>query len=352
MKIEPDFERLRKALLCQEPDRVPTLELQIDPPVPETFLGRPSTGIRDEIEFWEKGGYDCFVLNPPNVLSELLQSLTWATSETDSSYHRTAERKWSFEHESLIAGREDLEMLPSPEPRPKDYEPVKQALRLLPDGMGLIVQLGGFFEYPWQFMGFELFSMSLADDPDLVSDLCDWVKSALMNHFNALMDFEGVSGIWLCDDIAYTEGLMVSPTFLRRHVFPNHKKIAQVGRSRGMPVIYHSDGDLTEVMDDLLDNGIHALHPIEPKALDIYDMKRRYAGRLALVGNIDLGSTLVRGTPEEVRQDVRKHIAALAPGGGYVVSSSNTIPNYVPFENYRAMVEAVLEWGRYPIQPA
>ena len=114
--------------------------------------------------------------------------------------------------------------------------------------------------------------------------------------------------------------------------------------------MYHSDGDLTAVMDDLLDVGINALHPIEPKAMDIYEMKKKYAGRLALVGNIDLGSTLVTGTPDEVRQDVRRHIKELAPGGGYCVSSSNTIPNYVPLENYRAMLEATFEYGRYPIK--
>jgi len=104
------------------------------------------------------------------------------------------------------------------------------------------------------------------------------------------------------------------------------------------------------VLDDIIDNGVLALHPIEPKAMDIYELKRQYYGRLAVVGNLDLGSTLTRGTPEEVRDDVRKHIARLAPGGGYAVGSSNTIPNYVPIENYKAMVEAVFEFGGYPIR--
>ena len=346
--MQPDFERLRKALLCEEPDRVPIAELEIDPSVMEAFLGRPIRGITDGIDFWQQAGYDYYILNLKYVVADLFDDLP--TSETVSCYgDRPVERRWTWEHEGSITRWQDLEKLPSTEPRPADYEPINEVLRALPEGMGFIVHLGGFFEYIWQLMGFERFSMALVDEPELVSTLWHWLDESLMKHFSAVMDFEGIDGIWLCDDIAYTEGLIVSPSILRQHVFPCHKEIGKACRSRGIPLIYHSDGDLTQVMDDLLDNGITALHPIEPKGMDIYELKRRYGGRLALVGNMDLGSTLTRGTPEEVRQDVRTHINALAPGGGYVLGSSNSIPNYVPIENYRAMIEAAAEWGRYPI---
>ena len=78
-------------------------------------------------------------------------------------------------------------------------------------------------------------------------------------------------------------------------------------------------------------------------------MKRKVGDRLCLIGNIDLSSTLTRGTPAEVEAEVRQRITEIAPGGGYCVGSSNTVTNYVPLENYRAMIEAAFKYGHYPI---
>ena len=102
-------------------------------------------------------------------------------------------------------------------------------------------------------------------------------------------------------------------------------------------------------MDDIIDCGFDGLNPIEPKAMDINEVKRQYGDRITIIGNIDLGYTLTRGTPEEVRDEVRQRIHDLAPGGGYAVASSNSVPEYVPLANFSAMRDATLEFGRYPI---
>jgi uroporphyrinogen decarboxylase len=102
-------------------------------------------------------------------------------------------------------------------------------------------------------------------------------------------------------------------------------------------------------MEDIIGCGFDALNPIEPKAMDINAIKREYGSRISIIGNIDLGYTLTRGTPQEVREEVRQRIQDLAPGGGYAVSSSNSIPEYVPLANFNAMREATFEYGRYPI---
>jgi uroporphyrinogen decarboxylase len=83
--------------------------------------------------------------------------------------------------------------------------------------------------------------------------------------------------------------------------------------------------------------------------MDINELKREYGARISLIGNIDLGYTLTLGTPEEVWEEVRQRIRDLAPGGGYAVASSNSVPEYVPFANFMAMREATFEYGRYPI---
>jgi uroporphyrinogen-III decarboxylase len=84
--------------------------------------------------------------------------------------------------------------------------------------------------------------------------------------------------------------------------------------------------------------------------MDINAVKREYGPKIAVIGNIDLAHTLTRGTPEEVRAEVRQRIHDLAPGGGYAVSSSNSVPEYVPYANFDAMRQATFDYGKYPIQ--
>jgi uroporphyrinogen decarboxylase len=117
-----------------------------------------------------------------------------------------------------------------------------------------------------------------------------------------------------------------------------------VVRQADWPVVMHTDGDVRPLIDDLIRIGLNALHPIEPKAMDIFDLKRKYHDELCLIGNLDLAGSLGRGTPQEVRKDVEERIKRLAPGGGYAVGSSNSVAHYVPIENYKATIE----FGQYP----
>ena len=101
-------------------------------------------------------------------------------------------------------------------------------------------------------------------------------------------------------------------------------------------------------MPALLDAGFDGIHPIQPQCMDIGQMKEDFGKRTCLLGNIDCGFLLVQGTPEEVRQSVKETIAQAAPGGGYIISSSNSIHPGCKPENYLAMVEAAREYGHYP----
>ena len=142
---------------------------------------------------------------------------------------------------------------------------------------------------------------------------------------------------------------MVAPEYLRQFVFPWHRRIGQICRDKGLPLFYHSDGDLRAVLPDIINNGVVLLHPVEPAAMDIAELKHEYGDVLAFAGNIDLGLTLTLGAPEDVKKEVRNKIRALAPGGGYMCGSSDSIPEYVPLRNFEAMCSAIAEYGRYPI---
>ena len=142
---------------------------------------------------------------------------------------------------------------------------------------------------------------------------------------------------------------MVSPSVLRKYQFPFIREMAGKCKERGIPFLYHSDGNVKEIIPELINMGVCALHPLEPIAVDIYEIKKEYGDRLCLIGNIDLGTVLVTGTVEEIIEDTKMHIQRLATGGGYCLGSSNSITYDVPIENYRAMIDTVMEFGRYPI---
>jgi uroporphyrinogen decarboxylase len=118
-------------------------------------------------------------------------------------------------------------------------------------------------------------------------------------------------------------------------------------------IFFHTDGDVFSLIDDFIEIGVDILNPIQTSAgkmSDLDGLKKHYGKNMVFCGGIDTHHILPNGTPEEVRQEVRRVIQILGPGGGYMVASVHTVMNDVPPENVLAMVDAVEEFGRYPIR--
>jgi len=196
----------------------------------------------------------------------------------------------------------------------------------------------------WHSMGYEHFALSMFDDPALVEALMDKLTDWLAEMVEGLcaLDFDFM---WAADDIAHRTGTMFSPDHYRDILLPYQRKVAD---KITKPWIFHSDGNLMPILDDLLSLGMNAIHPLEPGAMDPIALKQRYGDSLALVGNIDV-DLLSRGTPEQVRQEVQERITQLGPGYGYLLSSSNSITDYCLPENVWAMLEALRDYGNYPM---
>ncbi len=347
---EPDFSRFQAALYRQEPDRVPLAELLVDRDVQEAFMGRPIQSLLEDIEFWEKAGYDFYpvgigLLKP----GEIVEAAYQVGEAQYGLYQEKNVRRWAMEHEGVIMNTEDFESFPWLRAEDFDLSILDQAAALLPVGMRIVIDLGKIFTPVWMLMGFESFCFALHQDRELVERLFQRVGEIQYGIAERALRHPMVGALWMPDDIAYKTGLMVHPDIFREHLFPWYAEIGKLAKARDIPYIYHSDGNVWEVMDDIVAAGFDAFHPIEPGTMDIYEVKEQYGDRLALIGNIDLRSTLTLGTPADVREEVRERIQRLAPGGGYIVSSSNSVPEYVPLANYVAMLEATYEYGRYPI---
>jgi uroporphyrinogen decarboxylase len=120
-----------------------------------------------------------------------------------------------------------------------------------------------------------------------------------------------------------------------------------VAKQMKKPWVFHSDGNVLPILDALLKLGMSALHPIQPSAMDINKIKKEYGGKVCIIGNIDLDYTLTLGTPEEVEREVRDRLEKIGRGGGYIISSANTITNYCKLENVKAMAATVENHRRY-----
>ena len=132
---------------------------------------------------------------------------------------------------------------------------------------------------------------------------------------------------------------MVSPEHLRRYVFPWQRQLAAIAHQHELPFLLHSCGNLSQVMDELIDDvGIDAKHSFEDVIMPVAEAKSLYGDRIAVLGGVDV-DILAAGTEDAVRQRTRSLIETCGPRGRYAVGSGNSIPSYVPVANYLAMVD-------------
>jgi len=350
--MEPNFDRLGTVLLRSgEPDYVPLGDVSVHPLLKAGVLGRPVRTLEDEVAFWTKAGYDHVPLQQGLQLTAVItrQSMREVEAHYAADAAETQIRSWATEGKGLITTRRDLEAFQWPDPDALDYSAFERIAPLLPRRVKVIAILGKVFTCVSWLMGLEGLSFALADDPGLVAAVFDRVGRFQYRVAQNMLRFDCVGAIWHADDIAFKTQLLVSPRVLCMYVFPWYTEMNRLAHAKDRLVVYHSDGALQEVMEDIIACGFDGLNPIEPPAMDINEIQRRYGSRISIIGNIDLGYTLTRGTPQEVRGEVRQRIHDLAPGGGYAVASSNSVPEYVPLTNFNAMREATFEYGRYPI---
>ena len=345
---QPDFDRVRTALSGDQPDRIPLAEVGIDPKVKAAFLGKPITCLQDEIEFWYYAGYD-YVLFGRELGLGFFPGIRYGRPLQSDEAGTAPKRAWADEGHGVITNMAEFESYPWPDPAQADYAEYEQAGQHLPAGMKGVFYSGPIFQWIWMLMGFEAFCIALRENIELIRRLFHWVgQTRLQLLENALRRFSDIGAVWILDDIAYSEGLIVSPQLIREFLFPWFRKIRDVCDARDLPLIYHSDGAYWQVLDDILDLGFNAIHPIEPKGMgaDIPELKERIGNRLCLIGGVNL-DILIRGTPGDVARETRRMMAMAGQGGGYIVGSSNTVTDNVPLNNYRAMVETALECGQH-----
>ena len=189
--------------------------------------------------------------------------------------------------------------------------------------------------------------MDMVERPKFVHEL---IEVALSYDIPAMVRMvkAGVDVVVFGDDYADKNSTMMSPKHFKEFILPGLKRCVDAAHEAGAYVVKHTDGNIMGIIDMIIDTGIDGLNPLEPQAgMDIGLVKEKYGDRIALVGNIDCGYILSQAPVEEVRKVTRETIEIAKPGGGYCLSSSNSIHSSVKPENLLAMVETLRECGGY-----
>ncbi len=219
---------------------------------------------------------------------------------------------------------------------------------------GVISGISGVvYEICWYMRGLENLFTDMVECPEVLETIIDRTLRFWLDWFRLFLTEVGdvVDVIMIGDDLAGQKGPLFSPRIYREIVKPRHKRLVQYIKSRTQAKIwYHSCGSVPTYLPDLIDNGIDILNPVQVSAKDMdpAQLKARHGNDLVFWGGgVDSQHVLPRGTPEQVREDVRRNIEAFKPGGGYVFNSVHNIQADVPPDNIVAMFDAAFEFGKY-----
>lgn len=328
--------------------RVPLVEYLVDDvvmrPIVTDLLGRkwvePGTTreslvryLDNFIEFWYRMGYD--VVRYEEALPLPQNKLFTA----DAAPQSTKDRSWADTHHGVITSWEDFERYPWPRVEEFDFFAFEYLSKHLPDGMGLIAcHGGGVFEHLSWIMSFEGLSMALFEEPDLVRAVADRLGEAMTDFYNNLLDLENLVAVFPGDDMGFRSSTLISPAGLRAYTLPWHKQFAAMTHRAGLPYFLHSCGRVTGIMKDLIEDvGIDGKHSYEDAIIPVQEFQALYGKWIAVLGGVDL-NILSGGTADEVRKKTRLLLEECGARGRYAIGSGNSVPSYVPVENYLAMV--------------
>lgn len=350
---KPDAERFIRILMGEgQTERPPLVEYLVDDavrrPITTELLHQAWVRLGPDrasqraywdrfIEFWYRMGYD---------VVRYEASLGFPSHHVvgkDPAPGVEQDRSWADQHHGMIATWEDFERYPWPTVEGMDFFAFEYINDHLPEGMGFILcHAGGMYEHLSAMFSYEGLGLALMDQPDLVQAVCDRVGTLMEGFYRYVLDLDHVIALFPGDDMGFRTATLISPEHLRRYTLPWHRRFAEMAHAKGLPYFLHSCGNVEEIMEDLIEDvGIDGKHSFEDTILPVAQFKARYGDRIAVLGGVDV-NVLGSGTPDQVRTCVRRIIEACAPGGRYAIGSGNSIPSYIPVENYLTMLDEAL----------
>ena len=240
---------------------------------------------------------------------------------------------------------------------PSRFAGLKEQAQAIREAGDAVVALSGIspFEYSYMLRGMDRWFLDLGADHEFVHALMRKLTDLMRSAVEGLLEEAGeyIDVLIMGDDLGSQRAPFISTAMYRELIKPYHCELVSAIKERTQArILYHSDGNIYPLLNDLIETGIDVLNPVHVAAQDMGDtarLKREFGSRLSFCGAIDTQQVLPHGTTDDVRREVRRRIKDLAPGGGYILASVHCIQPDVPPENVCALFEEAFVAGRYPI---
>jgi uroporphyrinogen decarboxylase len=355
---KPDKERIVAALRGEDTDRVPHFEVAIEELVVQDILGRDAGSTLAA----SRGSSDKTFVAPPMDPHDYLDILEFNGQDVIGFEalwvpfkYRDDKGELHIVNDGRIKSFDDLENVVLPDWE-RDFAPRRQYFSIYNEAIasrsdcnaGTFILTGAIFQSCYQFLvGFEDFFMATYTDREFIEHMLDLSLEYYMKVVEIAIESD-LSFLFLGDDIAFKQGLFMKRDMLLDLWLPRYKKLVALARQSDIPIMFHSCGKIDELFDSaIMELGFDGINPIEPYSMDIYEIKQKYGDKVTISGNIDIAGPLAFGSPKEVVKDVREHLERLKPGGRYICSTNHSVMNDIPVDNYKAMIDTIMEYGRY-----
>jgi uroporphyrinogen-III decarboxylase len=345
---KPDINRLTKVMRFEEADRVPHLEFWVtSKPVYEFVLGRKieyeivdarlgeqSITPEDHVEFAYNLGMDAVACNfswrPGNVFKKA----------SDGTEHYIGGR---------ITTRDDIQIMERPPDLEKQLRYLERYLNAARGTrVGVFANFTSFFDSAMLAVGVERSLYLFKDDRTFMEEVMDIL---LENQIKVVEDVcsefgDKIAFVLVNDDIACNSGLMIDPETFREIFVNRMRRLIAPAKKMVKLCVMHTDGEMESVLPILYEVGFNGAHPIEPESNDIFELKKKWYGRMVLFGNIPT-VLLAYGTKENIENTVKEYCERLSSGGGWVLGSSTSIMEGILPENFVTMTRAAHKFGIY-----
>jgi len=381
------IERIWAALNLEEPDRIPTHTINIDGNVADLVLGKKNgRTIFEVFDDLEKKYPDSWLDEVNSVLNDIeigvfakavragyelgfdgvgIQYIPFILESREEMTDIFGKRHkirnidgnpYPDYYGGYIKNREDWEAYPKPDLKEeykkakKFYKGVLRKCRDIKDDICIIAQnaLTSVFPPVWQGMGMTNFVIALKRDPKLIEERFRYSTDFVLTVLKAYSDC-GAKVFLEGGDIAHSGGPMLHPKYFNKYLLPRYQEVSEAIHDWGGKYILHTDGDITTLLDFIVESGFDGLQCLEPPLVDPYLVKKKVGEKLCLSGNIDTRYILVKASKDEVVQAVKDAIKAMGPGGGFMVSPANFHPE-ISIKCLKWMIEATKQYGTYPLQ--
>ena len=266
--------------------------------------------------------------------------ITWRNIKNNFGYYTTI-------IENPLAGDEaKLDTWSVPDPSEKKlYGEMERILDLYGDEYWIAGSCRcSLFETAWYLRGLDQFMLDMLLNEEYVNTLLDKImefpRAALLEYIRM-----GVDMVWMGDDVASQQGMMISPELWRKYLKPRYASLFRDFKDANpeIKIAYHSCGNCGAIVEEMIEIGLDVLHPVQPQAIDPIETKQRFGDRLTLMGGLDIQLLMPKGNPEDVEEEVLRLIRGCGKDGGFILGGAHHFQEDTPTGNIQALYRTIQE---------